>query len=74
MDLEHVSVPAANNCLATTRCRLYCLTNSALVYKPKCGWGGGGGWLRVPANVQLYSGAQLNFEDLTPYLTYGNVD
>ncbi len=32
-----------------------------------------GGSCRVPANqwVQLYTGAQIKFADLTPYLTYG---
>jgi hypothetical protein len=48
-------------------------TNSALVYEPKCGGGGGCG---VSANeyrygTAVYTGAQINFGDLTPYLTYG---
>jgi hypothetical protein len=30
----------------TKRCRLSLLTNSALVYEPKCGGGGGRGYLR----------------------------
>jgi hypothetical protein len=40
----------------TKRCRLSWLT--------KCGGGGLSHW------VQLYTGAQVNFGDLTPYLTY----
>jgi hypothetical protein len=44
------------------------LTNSALVYEPKCGGRGGCG---VSANeYNCTHGAQINFEDLTPYLTY----
>jgi hypothetical protein len=40
-------------------------SNSALVYEPKCG---GGRELRsVSQWVQVYTGAQINFEDLTPY-------
>jgi hypothetical protein len=42
------------------------MTNSALVYEPKCA--GGGGVVRY----QLYKGAQINFGDLTPYLTYAH--
>jgi hypothetical protein len=46
--------------------------------RPKCaGWGGGGrggGSCEVSASeyctVQLYTGAQTNFGDLTPYLNY----
>jgi hypothetical protein len=39
------------------------LTNSSLIYEPKCR----GRWV-IPANdyTQLYTGAQINFEDLTP--------
>jgi hypothetical protein len=51
----------------TKRCRLSWLTNSSLVYEHKCGGFG------VSANehtVQLYTGAQINFGDLTPYFTY----
>jgi hypothetical protein len=45
------------------------LTNSAFVYEPKCGGGGGG--LRGHSQwVQLYTGVQINFVYLTPYLTY----
>jgi hypothetical protein len=53
----------------TQRCRLSWLTNSALIYEPKCG---GGGSCGVSANECscTYTGAQINFEDLTPYLTY----
>ncbi len=44
------------------------LTNSAFVYEPKCGglWG-------LSQRIQLCPahGAQINFGDLTPYLTYG---
>ncbi len=50
------------------RCRLSWLTNSALVYEPKCGGGGGCG---VSANeYSCAHGAQINFGDLTHYLTY----
>ncbi len=48
----------------TKRCRLSWLTNSALVYKPKCGVGGCG----LSANeYSCAHGAQINFGDLTPY-------
>jgi hypothetical protein len=43
------------------------LTNSALVHEPKCEGGGGCG-----VSAKEYScahGAQINFGDLTPYLT-----
>ncbi len=51
----------------TKRCRLSWMTNSALVYEPK--WGGGG--CGFSANEYSYAlGAQTNFGDLTPYLTY----
>ncbi len=51
------------------RCRLSFLTNSALVYEPKCrGRREGCG---VSANEHsCVHGAQINFGDLTPYLTY----
>jgi hypothetical protein len=55
------------------RCRLSWLTNSALVYEPKCGWAGGCG---VSANeyscaaVHNAHGAQINFGDIAPYITY----
>jgi hypothetical protein len=42
----------------TQRCRLSWLTNRALVYEPKCGGGG------------EYTGAHINFVDVTSYLTY----
>ncbi len=46
----------------TKRCRLSRLTNSALVYEPKC---------RVPANeCSCAHGAQKNLGDLTTYWTY----
>ncbi len=57
------------------RCRLSWLTNSGLVYELKCRGGGGGG-VRVHSQlIQLCTmhiahGAQINFGDLTPYLTY----
>ncbi len=51
----------------TKRCRLSCLTNSALIYEPE--WGGGR--LRgLRKWVQPCTGAQINFGDLTPYLTF----
>ncbi len=35
-------------------------------------WGGGGGELRgLSQGEQLYTGAQINFGDLTTYWTYG---
>ncbi len=51
----------------TKRCRLSWLTNSALVHEPKCVGGGGFG---VSASERLYTGAQINFGDLTPYLIW----
>ncbi len=46
------------------------LTNSALVYEPKCGGKGGGG-CGVSANEFFCAhGAQISFGDLTTYLTY----
>jgi hypothetical protein len=46
------------------------LTNSALVYEPKCGGKRGEG-CGVSANeYSCTHGAQINFGDLTPYLTY----
>jgi hypothetical protein len=48
------------------RCCLSWLTNSALVYEPKYGEGGGCG---VSANeYSCAHGAQINFADLTPRL------
>ncbi len=50
------------------RCRLSLLTNSALVYESKCGGGGGCG---VSANeYSCAHGAQINFGDIPPYLTF----
>ncbi len=51
----------------TKRCRLSWLTNSAILYEPKCVGRGGVAW---PQPMSLYAGAQINFGDLTPYLTY----
>ncbi len=46
------------------------LTNSALLYEPKCGGGGGRGVCGVSANEYIYAHwAKSNFGDLTPYLT-----
>ncbi len=53
----------------TKRCRLSWLTNSALVYEPKCGGEGGGGFC-AGSHARCAHGAQINFGDLTPYLTY----
>jgi hypothetical protein len=48
------------------------LTNGALEYEPKHGVGGGGvvAGSQPMSTVQLYTGAKVNFGDLTPYLTY----
>jgi hypothetical protein len=52
----------------TKRCHLFWLTNSAIVYtSPKAGEGGVAGSQPMSTAV----GAQINFGDLTPYLTYG---
>jgi hypothetical protein len=53
------------------RCRLSLLTNSAFVYEPKGGGRGGVAGSQPMSTVQLYTGAQINFGDLTPHLTYG---
>jgi hypothetical protein len=53
---------------ATKRCRLSWLTNSAHVYEPK--FGGDGEFQGLSQEVQLYTEAQINFGDVTPYLTY----
>ncbi len=56
----------------TKRCRLSWLTNSALVYEPLCGEkGGGGGCGGLAIKYNCAHGAQINFGDLTPYLTCG---
>ncbi len=55
----------------TKRCRLSWLTNRALGYEPKCG---GGGVLLLCQWVKLYTGAQINFGELTLYFTFaGNI-
>jgi hypothetical protein len=49
----------------TKRCRLSWLTNSAQMR-------GGGVAVSQPMSTAVqYTGAQINFGDLTPYLTYG---
>ncbi len=53
----------------TKRRRLSGLTNRLLVYVPK--FGGGGEVRGLSQWVQLYTGAQINFGDPTPYLAYG---
>ncbi len=52
----------------TKRCRLSWLNSIALVYEPKCG-GRGGVAGSQPKSTAVYTGAQINFGDLTPYLT-----
>ncbi len=54
----------------TKRCRLSCWPIAPLYMIPNVR---GGGKLRdlLRQWVQLYSTAQINFEDRTPYLTYG---
>jgi hypothetical protein len=44
------------------------MTNSALEYEPKC-WGRGGGCGVLVNEYSCARGAQINFGDLTPYLT-----
>jgi hypothetical protein len=56
----------------TKRCRLSWLTNSALVYEPKCG-GGVAGSQTMSTAVHKAHGAQINFGELTPYLSYGAI-
>ncbi len=56
----------------TKRCRLSLLTNCAHVYESKCG-GRGGVAGSQPMNTAVHitwHGAQVNFGDLPPYLTY----
>jgi hypothetical protein len=51
----------------TKRCRLSWLTNTALVYEPKCGGRGG-----VAGSQSMSTAVQrspINFGDITPYLT-----
>jgi hypothetical protein len=51
----------------TKRCRLSWLTNSALLYKPKCGgWIAGSQPMRTAEHMEL----EQNFGDLTQYFTY----
>ncbi len=58
----------------TKRCRLSLLTNSALVYLPKCrGWGGGGCGVSANEGTAVHitcHGAQINVGDLPWYLTF----
>jgi hypothetical protein len=56
----------------TKRCRLSWLTNRALFYEPKCGGRGRVGLRGLSQWVQLYTGAQINVGDLTPYLGTSN--
>ncbi len=53
----------------TKRCRLSWLTNRPSYMNTNAE--GGGGVAGSQTWVQLYTGDQINFEDLTPYLTYG---
>jgi hypothetical protein len=57
----------------TKRCRLFWLTNSALVYEPKCGGQGGGGGVAgsQPMSTTVHMEHKYTLEILTPYLTYG---
>jgi hypothetical protein len=52
----------------TKICRLSWLTNSALVYEPKCGSGGGGGVAGSQPMSTVVQGTQINFRNLTSYL------
>ncbi len=62
----------------TRRCRLSLLTNNALVYRvPMLGGGGRGVAGSQPMNASVHitwHGAQINFGDIPPYLTYGLED
>ncbi len=56
----------------TKRCRLSWLTNSALVYASPNAWEwgvAGSQTMRTAVHITCH-GAQINFGDLTPYLTY----
>jgi hypothetical protein len=55
----------------TRRCRLSWLTNSVLVYKPKCGGGVAGSHSMSTCSCER--GVQKNFGDLTVYLTYAKL-
>jgi hypothetical protein len=55
----------------TKRCRLSWLTNSSLLYESKCGGGGRiAGSQPMSTAVHNALGAQINFGDLPPYLTF----
>jgi hypothetical protein len=59
----------------TKRCRLSWLTNSALVYYPKCEggggkWGGGLGGLSQWVQLYTWSPNKLGRSTITPYLTH----
>ncbi len=60
-----LELPEAGSQGVTKRCRRSLLTSSALVYEPKCGGEGG-----VAGSEAMSTGAQINFRDLTTYLTY----
>ncbi len=68
--MSALSLSQVANQGVTKRYRLSWLTNSALLYEPNCG-GGGGGAGSQPMSTNCAHGAQINFEDLTPYWTYG---
>ncbi len=59
----NVETPASLMQGITKGCRPFWLTNSALIYEPKCG---GCGVSAIEYNCA--HGAQINFGDLTPYL------
>ncbi len=57
----------------TKRCCLSLLTNSALVFESKCE---GRGWVAGSWSTAVHitwHGAQINFGDLPPYLTYASM-
>jgi hypothetical protein len=58
-----VLIAMAGNQGGTKRLRLSWLTNSALVYEPKCGGGGRCGAGSQPMRT-VYTGAKINFGDL----------
>ncbi len=67
--IAHNNIPFFVNQGVTKRCRLSWLTNSALVYEPKCGRGEGGGVVCGVSDDE-YScahGALINSGVLTPY-------
>ncbi len=49
-------------------------TNTTLVYEPKCGGGGGGCSVSVKEYSFVQNWDQINFRDLTLYLTYEIMD